>query len=95
MMASMRLCRSRASAQATAVTASASSWRTRTVTRLMMPVVPSASATRPTSTPESSRTAPPASTTRTATTFSANQPYSYEPMPAPPWASQPPTEDDG
>jgi hypothetical protein len=75
-MLSMSACRSCASAQAIARTDSSSRGRILTVTSLMMPVVPSASAIRPRSTPLYSRTSPAASTTRAETTFSRNQPYS-------------------
>ncbi len=60
------------------------------VISVMIPVMPSASAMWFCSpAPSKTRTSPEGSTTRADTTLSLKVPYSYEPNPAPPWASQP------
>ena len=78
-----------------ATTASFSSFIAWIVIVEISPVMPSASEISSRSLPENSFTVPSASTTRAETTLSPNQPDSNEPIPAPPWASQPPTVEPG
>ena len=69
----------RASLKRAPRTTVSSSGRTRSVIRVIKPVMPSASATRSRSGPERSRTSPSGWTRRTETTFSRKAPYSKEP----------------